>query len=57
MHIRIGDGSGNEDYRTCSACGCDYEPEIIDRGEDVSMSMAFSRSDHGRHGDTARSRE
>lgn len=32
MNVRIGDGSGNEDYRTCAACGAGCEPENFDGG-------------------------
>lgn len=52
MRIRIGDGSGNEDYRTCSECGCDCEPEIFDGGEGVGIRVAFSCAEHGLHGVT-----
>lgn len=49
MHIRIRDGSGNEDYRTCSECGCDCEPEIFDGGEEAAIRVAFSCPEHGLH--------
>lgn len=52
MHIRIGDGTGNEDYRTCAECGCDCEPEIIDGGEGVGIRVALSCAEHGLHGVT-----
>lgn len=50
--IRIGDGSGNEDYRTCAVCGADCEPEIFDGGAGVGIRVAFSCPEHGLHGVT-----
>lgn len=52
MEVQFGDGSGNENYRTCSECGCDCdcEPEIFDGGEGVGIRVAFSCAEHGLHG-------
>ncbi|WP_346057714.1 hypothetical protein [Leucobacter alluvii] len=41
-NVRVGDGSGNEQYRTCAECG----------GEGVGIRSAFSCSEHGLHGVT-----
>ena len=43
--IRIGDGSSNENYRTCAVCGRDCEPEIFEGGEGVGIRVAFSCPD------------
>ncbi|WP_336624956.1 MULTISPECIES: hypothetical protein [unclassified Microbacterium] len=50
--IRIGDGSSNENYRTCAVCGRDCEPEIFEGGEGVGIRVAFSCPEQGLHGVT-----
>lgn len=58
--IRVGDGSGNEQYRTCAqpvalpeggqgVCGLDCEPEPFDAGEGDGIRIAFSCPEHGVH--------
>lgn len=49
MKIQIGDGSGNEQYRTCAECGADCEPGIFDGGEGVGIRVVFSCVEHGLH--------
>lgn len=47
--IRIGDGSGNEQYRTCAECGhdCVSEPFHADSGDGIRI--AFVCPEHGLH--------
>lgn len=45
--IRVGDGSGNEQYRTCPECGRDCKPEPFEA--DDGFRIAFSCSEHGVH--------
>lgn len=67
MRIQIGDGSGNEHYRTCAqpvplsdggqnceqgVCGLDCEPEPFDAGAGKGIRIAFSCPVHGLHGVT-----
>lgn len=47
MDVRIGDGSGNEEYRTCAECGRDCEPEIFD--VEGSARISFVCPGHGVH--------
>lgn len=49
MEIRIGDGSGNEQYRTCAECGADCEPEPFDASAGDGIRIAFSCPEHGVH--------
>ena len=65
MRIRIGDGSGNEQYRTCAqpvtrpdgrqgVCGADCVPEPFNAGANEvgysdGMRIAFSCPEHGVH--------
>lgn len=47
--IRIGDGSGNERYRTCPQCGRDCEPEPFEAGDVEGIRIGFSCPVHGVH--------
>jgi hypothetical protein len=49
MEIRIGDGSGNEHYRTCASCGSDCEPDPFDAGEGDGVRIAFVCTNCGLH--------
>lgn len=46
--VQYGDGSGNEDYRTCSTCGGDCEPEAAG-AEGLGARVAFVCPEHGLH--------
>ncbi|MFV0433622.1 MAG: hypothetical protein ACK5LO_06570 [Leucobacter sp.] len=57
--IHIGDGSGNEQYRTCTEpvdlpgggqgkCGADCDPEPLDGGAEGTR-IAFLCPEHGLH--------
>lgn len=41
IEIRIGDGSGNENYRICANCGADCEPDPFDGGDGHGLRVAF----------------
>lgn len=45
--IRVGDGSGNEQYRTCAECGADCTPEPFEA--DDGFRFAFVCPTHGVH--------
>lgn len=47
--IRTGDGSGNEDYRTCAECGGDCEPEPFEASQGGGLRVAFTCPQHGLH--------
>ncbi|MGO3833107.1 MAG: hypothetical protein ACTJGT_03990 [Microbacteriaceae bacterium] len=48
MQIQLGDGSGDEQYRTCSECGKDCTPEPT--GSDgLGVRIVFVCSEHGVH--------
>lgn len=47
MTIRIGDGSGDEQYRTCPECGRDCAPDAFET--DDGYRIAFLCPDHGVH--------
>lgn len=49
MDVQLGDGSGNEQYRTCTVCGGDCEPEIIEAGAGKGFRSAFVCPEHGLH--------
>lgn len=46
--IRIGDGSGNEQYRTCASCGADCQPDPFATGGD-GVRVAFVCPNCGLH--------
>lgn len=49
MRVRIGDDSGNEQYRTCDGCGADCEPDPFDAGEGGGIRIAFVCPSCGLH--------
>lgn len=49
IEIGIGDGSGNENYRTCGGCGTDCEPDPFGVGEGGGIRVAFVCPNCGLH--------
>lgn len=49
MDAQFGDGSGNEQYRTCAECGHDCDPEPFDAGQGQGIRIAFLCPVHGAH--------
>lgn len=49
LEIRVGDGTGNEQYRTCQECGRDCVPEPFDAGTGDGIRVVFSCPEHGVH--------
>ena len=45
----VGDGSGNEQYRTCAECGADCDPDPFDSGEGGGVRIAFVCPNCGLH--------